>query len=874
MLYFRNKCVIILKNNYNFKKSILKGDPMFVIFIILSNLLFSQNLDVEKYKEFMNKNQDMNSNQILEMYPAGEYLENINLSLENVEYLDKVIEKYNLTKDELVLLKKNGFVVPQRIQHKTFFNAYREIFKNDLPNYISADLLLYSTHFNMQKIIESIELDAIQMLWTQIVSKLSNDNSKFLLAIKNEPADSYNREVFIKAYNNTLDYIAITKHLFNNTTKSEGKVGKILKYIEEERFEDINLFSDETLTPFDFSQFKVRGFYKDANAGNFFKGMTWLSRVEVIIENGKNITEQYSKFDLDAMLLQAVMLSMSLKNDYENYLLCDKTYNKLIGRQDNITPTELNDILDEMKIDDIAMLLDSNRRNDLKSRILNLSSTMQSYSGNVSTNIGSDIKGTLPVVFKVFGQRPVLDGYVTSNTTYDNIKYKGELIKRWIPSTLDVAFAFGNNAAAQLLLSELNKYYYGSNLAANRYLFDNRSDSIWGSTCYDSWLNILRSFNVNNVEKRQELPRFAQTAAWNQKNLNTQLASWSQIRRDFILSAKQPYTDSYSCSFPKSLLEPNVEFFKRLKNHNLLLREIIEELPIQEKVEIKDFFDKFDILMNNLIGIAGKQYHHQNLTETETSFLQSMMIPMSICKGSNYIDCGSSLYKGWFNQLFLGINETYDETFLGPTFKEDYTVADVHTIPQEGEERVGKVLHAGVGPINLAFILSQDDSGKPTIFIGPVYSYYEYITRGFKRLDEDEWKEYLMDVTKEFEPQSFAKYYMTDNNGKKYGAHTNFFLNKSNDVKKDGEDLKVNFYPNPVKDKLFISMFPDKINTTFNIEIYDLLGNIIIKEKLNVNSLTNYIVDIDLNRSIKKGVYICKISNGVQKQSFKFIKEN
>ncbi len=847
---------------------------MITILFILNTILFSQALDVEKYIEFLNKNQDMSSEQLLNMYPAGEYLQNINSSIDSIKYLDNVINKYNLTEDEISLLKKNGFVVSQRNQFKTYFDAYRSVFKNDFPNYISADLMLYSTHFNFQKILEIIELKSIQNLWKGIVSKMKLSKSEFRIITNSIPVNSYNYKIFSKAYKNFEDYLSITEHLINNTTTNNGKIGQILKFIEDEEYKRIMLFSESSEVPFDFSQFKVRGFYKEAGAGNFFKAMTWLGRAEMVIANGENTVENHEVEDLDVMLLQAVMLSVSIKKDYDNYLKCDNTYNRLIGRQDNITPTEINNILDEMNIDSISMLLDSNLREDFKERILKLSSSKQTYSGNVVINVSPNAKSTLAIVFKVFGQRPILDGYVTSNTTYDNINYKGELIQRWIPSTLDVSFALGNNASAQLLIPELNRYNYSSNLAANRYLFDNNSDSAWGATIYNSWLNILRSLNINEINKRNELPLFAQTAAWNQKNLNTQLASWSQLRRDFILSAKQPYTDSYICSFPKTLLEPNIDFFRKIKLYNLLFKEIVNDLFNNNNYGFERFFNEYITIVDNLIVIAEKQHNNVNLIEEEILFLQNMMIPMSVCQVPSYKDCSSYLYEGWFNQLFYGIEDIYDGTFMGPTFKEDYTVADVHTIPQEGMELVGKVLHAGVGPINLAFILSKDSEGKPTIFTGPVFSYYEYISRDFKRLDEDEWKDFLLSETKKLEPMNFAKYYMSNSNGNKYSSFSNFFLNNISDVKNVNEKFKVNFYPNPAKDKLFISIFPDKINTTYYVEIFDLIGNIIFKDDVFVNSFTNFIIDIDLQIGIKKGIYICKITNDNIDVSFKFLKED
>ena len=55
------------------------------------------------------------------------------------------------------------------------------------------------------------------------------------------------------------------------------------------------------------------------------------------------------------------------------------------------------------------------------------------------------------------------------------------------------------------------------------------------------------------------------SAAWQQEKMNTQLASWSQLRHDNLLYAKQSYTGGTGCSFPYSYIEPYPEFYGRLK---------------------------------------------------------------------------------------------------------------------------------------------------------------------------------------------------------------------------------------------------------------------------------------------------------------------
>jgi hypothetical protein len=151
----------------------------------------------------------------------------------------------------------------------------------------------------------------------------------------------------------------------------------------------------------------------------------------------------------------------------------------------------------------------------------------------------------------LMGQRFVIDSYITSQVVFDRIIYNGRKIKRMLPNTLDVLGGLGNNAAIRLLKDELNGYHYGTNLAAARYLIEAYDTSFWNANLFHRWVNSLRK--INPPEDRDSLPQFMQTAAFWQQKLNTQLGSWTQLRHDNILYAKQSYTSGWVCSFPLRL---------------------------------------------------------------------------------------------------------------------------------------------------------------------------------------------------------------------------------------------------------------------------------------------------------------------------------
>ncbi|WP_445758139.1 T9SS type A sorting domain-containing protein [Polaribacter sp.] len=73
------------------------------------------------------------------------------------------------------------------------------------------------------------------------------------------------------------------------------------------------------------------------------------------------------------------------------------------------------------------------------------------------------------------------------------------------------------------------------------------------------------------------------------------------------------------------------------------------------------------------------------------------------------------------------------------------------------------------------------------------------------------------------------------------------------------DDLQLKVYPNPVKDKLFIS----GNKTPISISIFNVLG----KEVISIKNTNNINV-----QALPSGVYMIRISDGIQQTAQKFIK--
>jgi hypothetical protein len=350
-----------------------------------------------------------------------------------------------------------------------------------------------------------------------------------------------------------------------------------------------------------------------------------------------------------------------------------------------------------------------------------------------------------------------------------------------LPSPLDVLFAIGNDAAGQLLAPELEKYPYAMNLAGLRYLIDGYEPAYWDQTIYTAWLNAIRA--LSPPAQRTGLPAIMQTAAWWQKGMNTQLASWAELRHDNLLYAKQSYSGGAICSFPESYVEPVPEFFQRMRMLADAGAEIFGTGSLSSMPRVASFFRNMGSTMDTLGAIAGKQRAGSPIDDAERSFLRRMLFKVPA-------GC-TEIMEGWYVRLFFT-----GEVGVGKT---DIVVADVHTAPtDEGGSEVGWVLHCGTGPVNLAVLFAPCSDGTVTAFVGPVMSYYEYVSTNYKRLTDEEWKEEYQAVHA-FRP-SWVNLYLADAGGNGRGEGLSLLTG----IPGDGDQgsvqpqfLLAQNYPNP-----------------------------------------------------------------------------
>jgi len=351
----------------------------------------------------------------------------------------------------------------------------------------------------------------------------------------------------------------------------------------------------------------------------------------------------------------------------------------------------------------------------------------------------------LPQSFTVLGQKFVIDSWVTAKTVYSDIEWNKEFVQRRVPGGLDVAFAaLGNNHVTPTLVERIeggshpwrDQKMYQHNLAAVRNVIDGLDSKTWDETIYMQWLKTLRTLSDKADDR---MPEAMKTQAWAMKQTNTQMASWTQLRHDTILYAKQSYTEGLSCYYPHGFVEPVVPFWAAMDNMASRSATLLEQTPFPDEVkptqaqQVK-FLRAFATQMGKLRAVAEKQLDQKELTDDEKKVLQDVMQIKHVAQGCVSIP----RYTGWYPALF----------YRGPEdcVKWDALVADVHTdVPAPPIMDAGSVLHQGVGNIDL-MIIAIDNGKDRVVYVGPTMSHYEFELPNAMRKTDKEWKKDIINA--------------------------------------------------------------------------------------------------------------------------------
>jgi hypothetical protein len=621
-----------------------------------------------------------------------------------------------LDEAEQTKLKQNGFVISRRQQFPSFVYGYQSIYMADLPVYVSADSILDAVHRSYDDILKEIELvtlsgQARQMLTAMrsglesIASEETRADCDFFLTVALSLLDG---KVLKPAANGDADGIESFVSLAEAAGGDKG----------------ISLFGVERAI--DFSQFKPRGHYTDdERLGHYFKALMWLGRIDFrLLETQSDGSQVFRRRQFDAMLALRSLMNDAAKTNWSNL---DTVIRAFVGESDYMTPPEVDTLLDDLGgVATAAQMSDA----ALAQAVIDGGYGQQLISSHIVFVGPTETTLPLSLSFALFGQRYVIDSHVLSNVVWDRTE-----AQRMMPNPLDVAFgALDNDQAGGMLAPDLVKYKYAPQLHGMRLVANHQPEGFWDANLYNTWLSSLRALSPNDETENPAaagLPALAATEAWGKRILNTQLASWAELRHDTVLYAKQSYTGGAACEFPDAYVDPYPEFYAALgkfADKGASLSDLVRSTGSGQVVtELSDrldhYFEELSSVVSTLGEMATSQRNGTPFTEAQLTFINESV-------GLGHAGCVPDGSTGWYARLFF-------DNYASDDF--DPTITDVHTQPtDEVGNDVGKVLHVGTGFPRLMVVTTNNCEGAHA-YVGLSSSYYEHITEDYERLTDETW---------------------------------------------------------------------------------------------------------------------------------------
>ncbi len=208
------------------------------------------------------------------------------------------------------------------------------------------------------------------------------------------------------------------------------------------------------------------------------------------------------------------------------------------------------------------------------------------------------------------------------------------------------------------------------------------------------------------------------TQAWLRKDMQTALSSWTELKHDTILYAKQVMAEMGGGGAdvpPRGYVEPNPEAYARLLALAEMTRSGLDSRAILDDVTRGNLDNLIEQLVF-LLEVSQNELNGVELTEEQYWRIQ--------------------YFGGWLESMTLAAADPADPAMGGGDLADQKSalVADVAT-------GIGRVLEEGVGYPTMIYVVHPEAPYE--IAIGAVYTYYEFTVPPNERLTDEAWQEML-----------------------------------------------------------------------------------------------------------------------------------
>ncbi len=312
--------------------------------LFISSFTFSQVFNLEDYNQFLQSHQNMSTEELLQMHPAGYFSDQINANYEDALYFDTLDSYYNFTEYEKSLIEDHGFMVSERLKRISFGESLLQIFHQDFPVFVSTDAILHAFHISYDRILTDMEVGLledrlIELLWNlrNSIGQLHNtygSNPEMITMLQD--VDLYVTVPLLLLEENASPYYP----------ENSVMIDSILTWIGDEQGGQSATIFSSTCRVMDWSQFKPRGHYvynpeTGIDLEGYFRAMMWLGRVELYliapasfpVQCENQTFEDVQRQAIDAFLIDELF---DLANGTPIYEEMEYIIKFFVGESDNV----------------------------------------------------------------------------------------------------------------------------------------------------------------------------------------------------------------------------------------------------------------------------------------------------------------------------------------------------------------------------------------------------------------------------------------------------------------------------------------------------------------------------------------------------------
>ncbi|MEI6529384.1 MAG: DUF3160 domain-containing protein [Candidatus Falkowbacteria bacterium] len=470
----------------------------------------------------------------------------------------------------------------------------------------------------------------------------------------------------------------------------------------------------------DYTQFTPRSHYaKNSFLRSYFRTMMYLGRSSYLLKSDLGI--------IDANLL---VKQMSLKNGnpaapFDFWQRITNVTNFYAGQSDDLSYKEWLEFEKGVLGSDISSdetLIAPENVKKLAENIDKLRMPKILSDVIIDENIASKTKADLlrqSLSFRVFGQKFSFDAWILNDLTAGQEKTEVKLPST--PSALFVPAAFNDTRAIEhvknFLLNESG--FNSGDVSSFLTKMDLKKKDItkvkekeWFESLGSSWLYVLGSLAHNYGS---HYPLYMQAPSYLDKQIQTFLGSFAELKHDTLLYVKQSYAELGAGGeerpippIVKSFVEPNLEFWNRFNKLLNRTDELYRDNNLFKDNEAYDRLRQFKDMSQLFTKMAEKELRSEVITDDEYESLRTTKF-------------------SFMAQPFSPLNPDEDS---GKTA----LIADIHTDMLQSQ-----ILYEATSKPYFMIALVGNES-SPRAVAGLVYNHYELTDKIGKRLTDEDWK--------------------------------------------------------------------------------------------------------------------------------------